>query len=220
MQLTELEARWADLDRRLDGVALEVQSWVDAFAATKSTTQRLLRQVAIGVFVNGAIALALGLFSARHFGQWQFVLPALAIDVCAIALLIRGIHQWILLKRTDLGTSVVDAQRRIEQLRQSRIQTNKWTLILAPLMWMPMLIVTLKALFGVDSFATFPLTWFVVNVGVGIGFIAFMYWLSRRFGDRFHDASFVKRSLDTFAGRTLARSTTFLDQLRKFELDR
>jgi hypothetical protein len=220
MQISELESRWAELDRKLDSVAFDVQARVESMAATKSTTQRLVREVAIGVFVNAAMAGALGLFCFRHLGEWRFLLPALLIDACVITLLIRGIHQWMLLKTTNLGTAVIDAQGRIERLRQSRIQTNKWALALAPLLWTPLLIVALKAMFGVDSYAAFPSTWFVANVAFGLAFIVLTVWVSMRFGDFFHDASWVTRTLEDFSGRTRARSVAFMEEIRSFERER
>jgi hypothetical protein len=166
------------------------------------------------------MAVALGLFCFRHLDEWRFLLPALLIDACIVALLIRGIRQWTLLRTTDLGTAVIDAQGRIEQLRQSRIQTNKWALALAPLLWTPLLIVALKAMFGVDSYAAFPSTWFVANVAFGLAFIVSMVWISMRFGDFFHDASWVSRVLEDFSGRTRARSIAFTEEIRSFERDR
>jgi hypothetical protein len=220
MQFTDIEARWAELDRKLDGVAVDVQARIGTMAAARSTTRLLARQVAAGVFVNAAIAVLLGLFCARHVDELRFLVPALAIDVGAIALLIRGIRQLILLANTDLSASVVTVQRSLEELRLARIQTNKWTLILAPLLWTPLLIVALQALFGVDSYATFPPVWFVANTLLGLAFIVLMVWVSMRFGDRFHDAAYIAQSLHALAGRTRLRTTAFLEQLRAFERDR
>lgn len=220
MEFAELESRWAELDRKLDHVALDVHARVESIASMKSTTQRLVREVATGVFVNAALAATLGWFCARHIGEWRFVIPALVIDMCVIALLIRGICQWIALKGTDLGTTVVDAQSRIEQLRQSRIRTNKWTLALAPLLWTPLLIVALKAFLGVDSYATFTLAWFIVNAAFGLAFLVLMVWVSKRFGDSFHDASAVRRALEDLSGRARAHSVAFVEQIRSFERER
>lgn len=220
MQMTELESRWAELDRKLDGVALDVQARVESMAATRSTAQQLTREVATGVFVNAAMAVALGLFCFRHLGEGRFLLPALLIDACVIALLIRGIRQWMMIKTTDLGTAVIAAQGRIERLRQSRIQTNKWALAAAPLLWTPLLIVALKALFDVDSYAAFPPAWFAANVAFGLAFIVLMVWVSMRFGDFFHDASWLRRALEDLSGRARARSVAFMEEVRTFERDR
>ena len=217
MKFEELESRWADFDRSLDGVAAELHKRVDAIDAAKSTVRRLTRQVASGVAINALLAIALGLFCARHLGEPQFLIPGVIIDLCVIALLIRGVHQLISLRATDFGSTVIESQRRIETLRLSRIQTNRWTLILAPLMWTPLLIVTLKGVFGLDSYATFETSWFIANTAVGIALTPLLMWISKRFGNRFHEATFAKQLLEDLVGRSRARTAAFLDQLNNFE---
>ena len=217
MTLDDMQARWAEYDRKLEAAPIAAAAHIRALDRAKSTTQRFRAAIAGGVAANAVLAMCFGLFIARHIGEIKWVAPALLLDLGVAVLLIRGIQQLILLSGRDLGESIVDAQRRIESLRTLRVQTNRWTLALAPLLWVPLLIVSLKGLLGVNAYEAFSGGWFVANMLLGIALIPFTMWLSKRFGDRFHDAGWLKRVMDDVSGRSQASAAKFASELETFK---
>jgi hypothetical protein len=47
---------------------------------------------------------------------------------------------------------------------KQRIRVTKWTLLSAPLLWTPLLIVALKGQLGLDAYAIFSQSWLAANL--------------------------------------------------------
>lgn len=92
-----------------------------------------------------------------------------------------------------------------------------WTFLLAPLLWIPLLVVAMKGLLGLDAYVIFDTGWLVANALIGIGVIPLMLWVSKRYGDRWHHWSWVQTLMDDIAGRNLKKASAFLEELSIFE---
>ena len=80
------------------------------------------------------------------------MIPALVLQVVAVAHVVVAVHQLASLHRLDFGGPVVAIQKGLEILRVWRIRLLKWSLLLGPLLWLPLLIVTLEAVLGADTY--------------------------------------------------------------------
>ena len=221
MALQELKDQWADYDRKLDAsLRLNVSLLRESgLGRTRSVLTRLLYRVVGDLVINLALVVALGMFMANHFDQPRFLVPALALNVGFILLVIGSAHQLAGLEAIDYGAPVLAIQKRLQQLRILRIRTTKWLLLCVPLAWTPMLIVTLKGYLGLDAYALFPGRWLAANLALGVAAIPVLIWLSRRFAGRIGGSPFYRRLLDDIAGRNLAAATGYLDALASFERD-
>lgn len=91
------------------------------------------------------------------------------------------------------------------------------TLVVAPLAWIPLLIVALKGFFGVDTYAVFSFPWLSANVVFGLVVVLVAVWASRRYADRVTNSSVLRWLMDNLAGRDLRTATAFLRSLAQFE---
>ena len=95
-----------------------------------------------------------------------------------------------------------------------------WTafsLLASPLLWMPLLVVSLKGLFDVDVYATFDHAWLVANVVVGALFVPVAVWGARRLVGRFDGSPVLERLRREIGGRNIAASQAFLAELTRFD---
>src|ERR1700730_5079346 len=165
MELEDLRHAWDAHGRRADDTSHLNRQVVHSVITPKTETamKPLSRLLWIELVVNAGAAVWLGSFLADNVTVARYALPAAALDILVIALLIAGGRQLVAISRVDYGQPVFVIQRRIESLRAERIRATMATLIVAPLAWVPLLIVALKGLVGVDAYAIFSSAWLIAN---------------------------------------------------------
>jgi hypothetical protein len=103
-------------------------------------------------------------------------------------------------------------------VRVLRVRIWKWTLLLAPLAWIPFLIVGL-GLLGVDAYLILGLPYVAANVLLGLVVILLGLVVSRRTASRMDGSPLVQRLMRDLAGQSLARAESFVSSLERFEKD-
>jgi len=219
MELDDLRQAWEAHGRKLeDNSRLNRQILDQAISAKAETaTRRLSRLLWIELLVNLGAAVWLGSFLADNVTVARYAIPAAAVDILVIALMMAGVRQLVAVKQIDYGQPVLIIQKRMESLRAERIRASMLTLVVAPLAWIPLLIVVLKGLFGVDAYATFSSAWLIANVVVGLLVVAVAVWASRRYAGRVTSSPSLRWLMNNLAGRNLQTTTTFLRSLAQFE---
>ncbi len=218
MNLEELKLNWAVYDEKLDRsirVNMQVLSALKLHK-TRSAMQRLIAILALDLAVNLIVVIALGSFMANHLTAPRFVSAALALDLCALLLVVSSIHQLLLAKAIDYSGPVAEIQKKIETLRIHKIKRTKWTLWAAPLIWTPLMIVLLRAFFGLDAYA-FGGNYLACNLAVGLAVIVMGVWISKRYATRLAGSPFVQRLMKDIAGYNLRAATESLRSLEDFE---
>lgn len=219
MELDEMKALWAQSSRKLEASmrlnVLLLQQWNLRKADT--SLRRLQRGIAIEVGANVVVIVLLGLFVSRHFGESQFVIPAVALYLYTIGLVIANARQLTQIASVDYDEPVVTIQKKLEALRVARIRTTLWTVLFAPLMWLPMFIVGMLVLFGVDVYAIANPAWLAANVLFGLAVIPLAIFVARRYGARLNRSTMMRRLADAVAGRSLSEALASLDSIRRFE---
>jgi hypothetical protein len=219
MEMEELKGLWARSEDRL-----EASMRLNTLLLQQTNLQRAaasLRRLSLGVFVELAVNLVavvlLGSFAADHVREPGFLVPAIALGIYAIALLAAGVRQIVDIWSVDYDEPVVALQKKLEELRVRRIRTTLWTLLFAPLMWVPLLIVALRGFFGVDLYAVADAGWLVANGLLGVAAIPLATFAARRYGQPLARFGFIRTLADDIAGRSLARALDALDAIRRFE---
>ncbi len=219
MELDELKRLWHVSERKLEASMRLNLHLVQQSNLGKADTalKRLRIGLSIEVALSVVVLLLLGGFAADHVGQPGFFVPAALLEVYAIGLTVANARQIAAASSIDFDEPVVSIQRRLEQLRLLRIHTTKWTLLFAPLMWLPILIVALRGLLGVDLYAVTDTAWLIANVAFGLAVIPIVIWLARKYGSA-HGASplFVAFAREV-AGDNLRAACDALDAIRRFE---
>jgi hypothetical protein len=221
MELDDLKGKWAEYDRKLD-TSIRLNAAVlraSGLDRAGSALAGLSRALVFEIVANAVVVVLLGSFIGSNLGQARFLVPAAILDVFALALIQVGIRQWVALRAIDWSAPVVAIQKRLESLRIGRIRTTKWVLLLSPLLWTPLLVVSQRAFFGVDAFAVLDATWLAANVLFSVVFILVVMWVSGRHADQWRNSPLVRRLMDDVAGRSLTRARGFLEAVARFDGD-
>jgi hypothetical protein len=219
MTLDYFQELWADCDKKLDlSIRLNTRLLRESrVSGARSALRWLTPFVVAELLINLVLVIALGAFIASHVHQAAFVAPAIVLDVFAIGLVAAGARQLAMLSAIDFSGPVIGAQKSLETLRRFRIRKTMWTLMLAPVLWAPLVVVGLEAVFGVNAHSTLGGAWLAVNALFGLAMIPVMVWVSRRYADRMTQSPFIQRFMNDIAGRGVTAATAFLDQLASFE---
>lgn len=142
---------------------------------------------------------------------------AAILQIGVIASIVRCIRQLCLIGRIDYGASIVTIQRQLETLRIERIRVVKWTILLAPLAWTPLFIVSMKGILGVNVYTVFGIHWVIANVIFGIAAIPVGIRICRRFADRAIGSAFLRGIMNDIGGQNLNAATGFIHSLSQFE---
>jgi hypothetical protein len=219
MDLDDLKRRWEAQDSKLDAGLRLNASLLQATVLQK--TRGALRWLSVGLWLgllcNALSVLLLGSFWFDHLHEPRFLIPGVALHLGALALLIAGVHQLWALSQVDYGAPVIEIQRQLGAIRTVREREVKWTLLLAPLAWTPLLIVALKGLLGIDAYATLGAGYLAANVGFGLAVLVLALWIAKRYAARMEGSPWVKALLRSLAGYSLNRATGFVESLDRFE---
>jgi hypothetical protein len=219
MELEDLKRRWEENDAKLDrSIRLNTRLLQSAMLGKADTSTRWLsRGLTFELLLNLVAPLCLGMFIANHVGEVRFLVPAVVLHLCAIAVLIALVHQLVAIQRIDYSAPIVEIQKRLESLRVERIRTTVWTLLVAPLLWTPLLIVGLKGLFGVDAYVSFGAGFLAANALFGLLVLALALWVSRRYAARMGRSPLVQQLMQALSGQSLADATQILRAVARFE---
>lgn len=219
MQLDDFKTHWDTYDRKLN------KNWQLSLALLRQTrwqqTRSALQKLALGawveLFLGLATAMVLGGFIAAHFTQWQFLLPAVALHVFTISQIVFNGYQVATLQEIKFDAPILLSQKRLANLRRWRIRATLGAFVIAPLLWVPLLIVSVKGLLGLNLYAVLSPAWLVVNVLFGAAVIPLTLWVARRYRARWQNSPRVQQFLDDVAGRSLKEANAFLQELSEFE---
>jgi hypothetical protein len=217
MEIEQLKVLWNESNRKLEaGTRLNtrlLQQW--NLRKVDTSLKRLARGITFEIVVNLAGIGLLGWFAADHVAEPSFLIPAVMLDIYAIALVIAAARQLFELNKLDYDGPVVEIAGRLQRLRVARLRTTMWTLLFAPLMWLPLGIVAMRGLFGVNIYAASP-AWLTANLFFGLAVIPIAIFIARRFGERLGRSTAARALADEIAGRSLAKALDDLAAIERF----
>jgi hypothetical protein len=186
MELDEMKSLWAQSNRKLEeSTRLNVvllQRW--NLRKVDTSLGRLKRGLVFELIVSVIAVGALAYFGYQHLRQPQFLIPAALVYLYALSYVIAVARQLAQISAIDYDEPVVAIQKKLEALRLARIRTTLWALLVGPLMWLPIFIVGMLGLFGVDVYAVSNSAWLVGNVFLGLAVIPLAVFVARRYGPR------------------------------------
>jgi hypothetical protein len=219
MNFETLQTRWSAQNEKLEtsihlSRALLPESRLNKVS---SALQRFLRGIVAELIVNVIVVLLLIVFIGNHLDAAALLAPAAVLFVAVLFQVAFGIYQWVTLRELDISGSILKVQHTLAKLKVQRIQVTKWTFWIAPLLWVPLLIVSFKGVLGVNAYTTFDTLWFLANLLFGVAVIPLMIWVSKRYADRMSRSPRLQRVMDDIAGHDLNAATVFLNDLLQFE---
>jgi hypothetical protein len=219
MELDDLRRSWEQHDRRLDeALRLNRRLLVSMdLDKTKSMMQRLRTLLGMELVVDVLAVVALGSFIGSHLAEPRFLVPAFILNVAAVGIFIVELVQWMRAGAINYDAPVLEIQRRLESLRVLRIRTTQGVLLLAPLLWTPLLIVGMRAGLNLDAYEVLGTRYLIANLVFGLVFMAAVLWACRRFADRLHRSSLVRSLARDVAGKSLTSAMDQLARISAFE---
>ncbi len=220
MELAELEGLWKKRDEQLSAsLTLNTRLLRETVLGKAETATRGLRRLLWLEIAFDAVGLLLvGSFLADHLREIRFAVPALFLHLGLIASLGSCVRQLVLLGEADYAAPIVEIQKRLAAVRVLRVRVWKWTLLLAPLAWIPLLIVGL-GLLGLDVYQILSLPYLAANGILGLVVVLLGLVVSRRTASRMDGSPLVQRLMRDLAGQSLARAESFVSSLERFEKD-
>lgn len=219
MDLDNLQSLWEEQNRKLDA-SLRLNTRIlnqSTFRKAEAATTRLWWLILIELPLDALLLWGLGSFIARHITEPRFLIPALALHLYVILLASSSIRQLMGLRAIDYSAPILEIQKRLGALQVERARVTKWVFLSAPLVWTPLLIVSLKGLLGVDAYALFSCAWLAANLLFGLAVIALAVWISRRYADRMERSPVVRRLMRELAGYNLKAAVGFVGAVERFE---
>jgi hypothetical protein len=219
MDLDELKQKWAEQDRKLDAILRMNRQLLTAsnLNRARSGLQRLAIALGVESVIWFAIIGALGHFIYEHAALVRFAIPAVCLDVYAIANLIALIRQMKAALDLDYSKPIAVIQKQIESLRILRIRYTQVAVIAGVLAWTPFVIVALKGFLELDAYLVPGVPWLLANVLSTIAFAALAVMLSRKYGEQMGRSPFLQRLMKDVAGYNLNAAAESLVKLSEFE---
>ena len=210
MELDELKEKWAEHDRKLDqSLRLNRQLLREMYTRrARFALWRLAAMLAAGAIFMLVVIVSLGRFIALHWWTPRISLPAIVLDLAAIAALAALIAQIGLAMSIDYNQPVAAIQKRLETLRKFRIRYTQAIILTMTLTWWPIFSVVMGGVLGLG------IRWILINVAIGLAVPALVIWVFLKLAPRMS-----QRFLKELAGYNLKAASGFLATLAEFEKD-
>lgn len=219
MNLDDMQRVWAEQDRRLEqSLRLNRELLRETqLCAARSALGRLSWGLGLEFALDALLVLWLGSRLGEEWGAARFLVPTALCFLAWTVFLALALRQLALNGRIDYGAPIATVQRQVEELRLARLRSTQLRLLLAPLLWAPVLIVVLHACFGVDAWLEPGPGWLACNAGVGLACVPLLLLLARRLARHPGRHPRLERFLESLSGTCIARAEQRLAALAEFE---
>lgn len=153
MNFETLTAQHAEQNAKLDRIlTMNAKLVRDAQnGKIKTFNKGTVRNAVVELALAIVAVVWLGDFIAGNVGELKFLVPAVLLDICAIAFLGTRVLQLSVLGSLDYEGSTEALENGLDKVRHLRNSTTKWTTALSFVLWVPALIVGVKGLLGVAA---------------------------------------------------------------------
>ncbi len=197
MELDDLKAGWAELDRRLERLEQRQAALLSAGPGrgVKAELRKLIVGQAIQAIVGILLAVGAGSFWFDHRDAPSLLVTGLLLHLFGIAMIVAAARNIYLAGRVDEAMPVLELQRRIATLRAWRIREGRWFGVVGCFMWVA-LVVWAFGLLGVDIVAARPL-YVVIQLLTALVCLAVYLVVARL--DKAPEGSSVRRAAERLA---------------------
>jgi hypothetical protein len=219
MNFDDIKNQWSAFDKKLDNsIKLNTMLLKEiSLNKTNSYLRRLSISIYIELILGFLVLMILGNFMWNNLYHIKFLIPAISLDLFVIFLLYSGIRQLITINSIDFSEPIITNQKKLENLKVRRINETKIVFLVSPLLWVPLLIVIIRGITGLNPYAIFSASWLVGNLLFGLAIIPLVLWVSKRYSNKFQSFLLVQAIMNDIAGHSLNEAISFLNKLSKFE---
>jgi hypothetical protein len=211
--------RWAQQNRDLGRIVVVDRGALHALSS--NGVRGPLRWFQAGLWAELGLSICTVAWLGNAAADWvhepvAFV-SAVVLDVFAILLLINLGMQIATLRSIDYAGPVALVQSALERLRLQRLRAARGIFAFALLAWVPLAIVGMHAVFGVDVSATLDRTWLLANVAAGVVFVPVAIWICRLLETRAGSNAAWQYVLRTISGSNLTAAFGALRSVEDFK---
>lgn len=219
MNFDDIKNQWSAFDKKLDNsIKLNTLLLKEvSLNKTNSYLRRLSLSIYVELILSFFVLMILGNFMWNNLQEIKFLVPAISLDLFVIFLVHSGVRQLIAINSIDFSEPIITNQKKLESLKVRRINETKMVFLVSPLLWVPLLIVIVRAITGLDPYSIFSASWLVGNLLFGLAVIPLVLWLSKRYSHRFQNSPLIRGIMNDIAGHSLNEAISFLNKLSKFE---
>ncbi|MEZ4364495.1 MAG: hypothetical protein R3B48_30240 [Kofleriaceae bacterium] len=171
---------------------------------------------ALELVLGAGLLFAIGPVVARHLGEPRYALLGSAA-ILYVALLI-ALTGYLLGRGASLRYErpVTELRHELDRLALVEYHGFKWALLGGVVTWLPIVLLALEALSGVDLLARVDGAWLLGNVAVGAALLGLGQLAARRLIERPTDPARASRLLDALSGRGLRQARARVAELAEF----
>ncbi len=219
MNFDDIKNQWSAFDKKLDN-SIKLNTLLlreVSLNKTNSFLRRLSLSIYVELILSFLVLMILGNFMWNNLYQIKFLVPAISLDLFVIFLVHSGVQQLIAINSIDFGEPIITNQKKLESLKVRRINETKMVFLFSPLLWVPLLIVIVRGITGLDPYSIFSASWLVGNLLFGLAIIPVVLWVSKNYSHKFQSSPLVQALMNDIAGHSLNEAIGFLDKLSEFE---
>jgi len=216
MELDQLAAQWQENTRMLERcLRLNLEAVrASRLARVETGTRRLGRTLRWQLSVNALAAALLGRFAGDHLGEPWPLLAALVLLAAVVAHLAVDGRQLVALRQLDLERPIAATQAELEGLRVGRARLVRWTLLASPLLWVPLVVVVVRAALGLDLTGS---PWLWANLAFGVAALGVGLAAGPALEARLARAPALRELVRDLTGRNLAAALDAAAVVARFE---
>jgi hypothetical protein len=218
MEFEELQSLWRGYDAKLNELARRNATLAARVSVNIANTRLggFARVLSVEMLMYALVLFVLGMFAADHTRELPVFASAIVLDIFFAVSLAADIAQYVALRQIDYGETLLATTARLQRLRFMRARSQMWMLIVAPLLWVPMSMVALRAFVGLDALATFGPAYIALNSAFGLGVLLLgVMWAKQNGAQR--PTGVLGRIADSLAGIAVRAAADELDQLRRYD---
>jgi hypothetical protein len=214
MDLEEMKQAWTQLQARVERLErIEHGGRGGPAGRVRDALRGTWRRDWITIGVWGVFALWAGSFWFDHREVPHLLIAGLALHGYAIATIILGAIQLRALAAIDYGAPIVALQRQLAGLARLRARCSLALGLPWWLLWVPLMIVGITWLTGVDFYDP---AWAWSSLGIGVIGLVVSLVVARGLAARPVRSPTLRRMIDDLSGRSLARAMHELDEIDEF----
>lgn len=185
MKFKELSGIWNSTDMELEQ-SVQINKELVKQIGLRKVKSRLYEikwtgifEIAVGfLFFNFLVN-----FIVAHFVEFKFFVPAVILLAITLSSLIFEIYRMRLFYTIDAKTAVIEAQKKLAQLKRLEILDIYSLIIIIPLFASPFLIVIAKAFLNIDLYMHFT-NWLIQLSAGSILIAAILIYILKRFPNK------------------------------------
>lgn len=221
MTFDDLKVALDDVGRRADEAPTDPAPPSHAFlhrsrSALGPLRWSLMLETALAV---AGTALLVGFLATRAASPWPILASGWGLLLCEVAYLVATIRQLVQLAWVDFAAPMPEVQQRLSALWVLRSRVVRNTFLVAPLLWLPMLIIAVAWITGVDLVAEVSTAWVISNLAFGLVILGGGLWVASEHPEWIQTSPWLRDLSDHLAGRSLRRARDLADEAAAFSHD-